>query len=48
MKNLCLSFLLVERNYWTSGVNFLSNFSKLQPIDVSERFKVFFGEKSKE
>ena len=46
MKKLCSSFLVVERNYWTSGWNFLSNFSKLLPTGAAERFDVFFGEKS--
>ena len=41
MKKLCSSFLVVERNYWTFGWNFLSNFSKLQPTGAAERFDVF-------
>ena len=46
MNKLCSSILVVERNYWTFGVMFLSNFSKLQPTVAAEPFEDFFGEKS--
>ena len=46
MKKFNPSFLVFERNYWNFGVNFLSKFSKLQPMGAAERFEVFFGEKS--
>ena len=39
MKKLWSTFLVVERNYWTFAVNFLSNFSKLQPTGAAERFE---------
>ena len=39
MKKLCSTFLVVERIYWTFAVNFLSNFSKLQPTGAAERFE---------
>ena len=41
MNKICSSFLVVERKYWTFGVNFLSIFSKLQPTVAAERFDVF-------
>ena len=46
MKKLCSSFLVVERIYWTFGVNFLTIFSKLQPTGAAEVFWCFFGRKS--
>ena len=46
MNKLCSSILVVEQNYWTFGVIFLSNFSKLQPTLAAEPFEDFFGEKS--
>ena len=46
MKKLCSIFLVVERKYWTFGVNFLSIFTKLQPTVAAESFDDFFGEKS--
>ena len=46
MKKFCSSFLVVERIYWTFGLNFLTVFSKLQPTCAAEGFEVFLGEKS--
>ena len=39
MKELCSRFLVVEWNYWIFGVNFLSNFSKLQPTRSADCFE---------
>ena len=38
-EELCSRFLVVERIYWIFGVNFLSNFSKLQPTRAAECFE---------
>ena len=45
MKKLCSNFLVVKRNYWTFGVNYLSNMGKLQPTCPAERLKFFSGGK---
>ena len=39
MKKLYSTFLVVEWNYWIFGVNFLSNFSKLQPTRAADCFE---------
>ena len=41
MKKPCSSFLVVERKYWTFGVIFWSNFSKLQPTSAAWGFEIF-------
>ena len=46
MRKLCSNFLVVERIYWTFGVNFLTIFSKLQTTCAVDGFEVFLGEKS--
>ena len=45
MKKPCSSFLVVERKYWTFGVIFWSNFSKLQPTGAAWGFEIFLDEK---
>ena len=46
MKKLRSSFLVVERTYWTFGLNFLTFFFKTAAYVCSWRFRGFSGEKS--
>ena len=46
MKKLWSSFLVVERNYWAFGVNFLSKVLKTAAYGCSGTFWGSFGEKS--
>ena len=45
MKKICSKFFVVERSYWTFGLNILSNLSKLPPMGAANVLS-FFGEKS--